>query len=344
MKRKMMKMILVLGVASIAVLLCFPLSSECREKKGPQEVRIAGGPAGGAKAMRMEGLAEAIRRSNSKWRVRVISGVHSRGAINMMAKGEMEIEVDPPDAILEVKRGEFSGEKLTLGPLDTVVLSPSHSARAVMIVLENVPINSIAELKMKKFSLKVGVGPKGSDFEVRNKRVLELYGITYDDIKSWGGKVMYLGDTSTINLMRDGLAHGFINFGTHPSGKIQELATTRKLKAFTVSDPSTIGQAKSYGYTSTVLPKKTYGFMKEDMKTIQRMESVAVPAKLDDSVAYGITKGIWENRSYLHSVHPLYKLTIQPAVIPKWAKEMKELGIEVHPGALKYWKEKGIIK
>jgi TRAP transporter TAXI family solute receptor len=345
MKRKMMmKMALFLGVVSLAGLLCLPQSSECSEKKGPQEVRLAGGPAGGAKAMRMEGLAESIRRSNPEYRARVISGIHSTAAFDMVSKSELELDVVPPDTIMEVEKGLFHGYKLKAGPLPLRVLSPSHSARALMVVLEKVPVNSIAELKEKRFAIRVGVGPKNSDFEIRNRRVLEVYGIKYDDIKAWGGKYMYLGDTSTINLMRDGLADGFINFGTHPSGKIQELAATRKLKIFTVSDPAAMEKAKSFGYTTTVLPKATYDFMKGDMPTIQRMESVVCAAKMDNEVAYGITKGIWENRDYLHKVHPLYKVTLQPDVIAKWAREMKELGIDIHPGSLKYWKEKGLVR
>lgn len=332
------------GILILIAFIGFPLTMEAGQKKGIQEVRLGGGPAGGAKAMRMEGLAEAIRRTNPTFQARVMSGVHSKGALDMMGAGTMELEVWGADVILDAMKGEFGGQKIKAGPTAMGVMTPSHTATVAVILLDNVPLNSLGEIKSKKYPLKIGVGPKGSDFEIRNRTVLELYGISYDDIKSWGGKIMFTGDTATIDLMRDGMADGFVNFGTHPSGKIQELASTRKLRILTVSDPAAIKQAKSYGFTSMALPKQTYNFMKENMMTIQRMESVVGPAKLADHVAYGITKGIWENRNYLYSVHPLYKAALQPKVITEWAADLKELGINLHPGALKYWQEQGLVK
>ncbi|MDP2644295.1 MAG: TAXI family TRAP transporter solute-binding subunit [Desulfobacterales bacterium] len=328
---------------SLVFFSCFALLTQASQK-GTQEVRLGGGPAGGAKAMRMEGLAEAIRRTNPAMQTRVMSGVHSLGALGMMARGELELEVWGPDIILDAIKGEFGGKKVKVGPTDINVISPSHSARAAVILLDKVPINSISELKEKKYPIKLGIGPKGSNFEIRNRAVLEVYGITYDGIKSWGGKAMFTGDTATIDLMRDGMADGFVNFGTHPSGKIQELASSRNLKIFTVSDPEAIKRSMPFGFTQTELPKDTYAFMKEDMTTIENMESIVGPAKLDNQVAYGITRGIWENRNYLYNVHPLYKASLQPKVITQWAAGLRALGIKIHPGALKYWQEQGLVK
>ncbi len=339
MKRKLS----LLGVACLAALLCFTLLSACSPKP-PTEVRINGGPAGGAKPMRMEGVAEAIRRSNPEWNVRMVSGPVTIASLNMMARGEMEVEVLSPDTILDCTRGILGEQKLEAGPMNMVVLSPSHSARAAIVVLAKLPVNSIAEVRDKQYPLRIAVGPEGCDFEIRNKRILEAYGITYDDIRAWGGKIIFQADSPTIELMRDGLADGFVNFGTHPSARFEELATTRELKLLTVSDPAAIEWAKEYGYTPTVIEKGTYGFMTQDQTTVERMESLITIMELDSKIAYDIARGIWENRSYLYKVHPLFEETLQPDVIPKWAQEMEGFGIDLNPGALKYYEEQGLIK
>ncbi|MEI8189375.1 MAG: TAXI family TRAP transporter solute-binding subunit, partial [candidate division NC10 bacterium] len=85
------------------------------------------------------------------------------------------------------------------------------------------------------------------------------------------------------------------------------------------------------------IPANTYKGQTEDVKTIAVMAVLIALPKLSEQVGYNITKALIENQAELASAHAKGKeLSLQGAV--------KGVSIPFHPGALKYFKEKGALK
>ncbi len=102
-------------------------------------------------------------------------------------------------------------------------------------VRDNVPIHSFEELKAKKYPLRLALLPKGSSGEWATKTVLKAYGITYQDIESWGGKVTFVSFPTAVEMMKDGQADGFAHVSTpgHPSWT--QLATLTSIRFLAIA-------------------------------------------------------------------------------------------------------------
>ncbi len=125
----------------------------------------------------------------------------------------------------------------------------------VFSVRKDTGLKSLEEVKAKKYPLKLVLLPKGSSGEWTTRNVLKSYGITYEDIRSWGGKVTHTSFPTAVETMKDGYADAFAHVCTpgHPSWT--QLATMVKIRFLPTNVKSMI---EKYKYRSTVLPKGTF--------------------------------------------------------------------------------------
>ena len=185
-------------------------------------------------------------------------------------------------------------------------------------------INSISDLKGKR----VVVGASGSGTEIDARKILDAHGITYDDIEE-----NFLDFSGAIQRLRDGLADAAFQTAGYPTLSITDLAATEDIVLVPIED-DTISKliAKNRYYTKAVIPAGTYG-IDADVPTVGLMAIWAVDASQPTERIYQITKALWEHRSELEKVHEKCKeITLETA--------LDGIGIPVHPGAEKYYREK----
>lgn len=194
-------------------------------------------------------------------------------------------------------------------------------------------ITSFEQLKQKKFPLNLVMTPRGSTGEWMNSAVLKTYGVTFDDIKKWGGRVTLTSFGNTIKMMKDGQANAFGHVATPGHPAWTELATMVKLNFFSVDREKTKSLAAKYGFTKSFIPKGTFQGLDKDLPALGWASSLITTAKLPDSVAYTITKTVCESKADLVATYKGAKV-FDPA--KAW-----DTPVPLHPGALKYYKEKG---
>jgi TRAP transporter TAXI family solute receptor len=193
-------------------------------------------------------------------------------------------------------------------------------------------INSIADLRGKR----VGVGAPGSSsaaFMV--PAVLEAYGLSYDDINEH-----LIGMKETGAALADrSIVCGVFYTGV-PSSTISELATTRAMKLLPVSDE--IAKkilSKSPYFAVEPIPKGTYRRQTQDVLAVGNATSFAANVNLPEQVVYNIVKVLDEHMDEWKKVHPGARF-----YTPERTVVFGERAIPYHPGAKKYFKEKGILK
>jgi len=200
--RRIGKIVCVLASVLLFMIIIQSSAPAADPSKKRQELLVGGGSAGGFTALLAEGCAEAIRRSVPNWSVTSTIGEVASN-IKLVNDGEMQLTIGNLELIDEANRGTGTYSKKPLTNVKMVVRLLREVTQFVL--LEKVPINSIKEWKAQKLPLKINVQKVGSGAEVRNRRVLNAYGITYNDLKSWGCTIRHEGGTRSMSLIRDGL-------------------------------------------------------------------------------------------------------------------------------------------
>lgn len=168
--------------------------------------------------------------------------------------------------------------------------------------------------------------------------ILEAYGMTYEQIKSWGGQVTPTSTGVAQAQMVDGKADVWINMVTagHPS--ISELAISTDLVFLPLSD-EVIKKLTAYGYEKTFLPAKSFKGQDRDVPLVGWPTILLAHRDLKPEAAYLLTKTTVENKEKLVKAHAGFK-----DFNPEDAWKLDRYGIPLHPGAERYYRDKGMMK
>jgi TRAP transporter TAXI family solute receptor len=198
-----------------------------------------------------------------------------------------------------------------------------------MVVTEASGIKSVADLKGKN----IAPGPKGHTGELLAQQVLEVYGLSYKDM----AKIHHVQYSDSVSLMKDGHAHAYILGTTIPASSILDLAADRKIRLLPLPDDKIKALQKiNAGYLKRVIPKGTYPGVDYDVPGVGYFTHLVISAKLPDDLVYKITKSLVKDLPRLGDVVKDMK-----GVTPK--DLALDIGVPYHPGALKYYKEIGLL-
>ena len=162
---------------------------------------------------------------------------------------------------------------------------------------------------------------------------MEGYGLTFDDIKKSN-----LSFKESADGIQNGTLDGcFITAGV-PNAALQELAFTAGLILIPVDGAAADKICSKYGYyTKTVIPGGTYKGTDTDTGALAIMATLAVNAKLDENTVYDMTKALFSNLEELGNGHAKGKEVSAKTAITG-------VSVPFHPGAIKYYKEIGLMK
>lgn len=190
-------------------------------------------------------------------------------------------------------------------------------------------INTVADIKGKKFS----VGAPGSGVEANARQILDVLGMTYDDFTA-----NYLSFSESSDSYKDKHIDGFLFTSGIPNAAIQDITATSELKFVSIPDDIVKNLTEKYPFfTEYIIPAGTYKGQTADVKTVAVNATLIVGSEVSEKVVYDLTKALFENQAELATAHAKGQLlNIESAV--------KGISVPFHPGAEKYYKEKGVIK
>jgi len=248
--------------------------------------------------------------------------------LKLIATGKPYIGFSMADAGQDAYRGEdkFKGTKVPLRTL--MVLYPN---RMHVVTIEGIGITKMADLKGKRIS----TGSPGSATEVMGFRVIEAAGLDKDrDMKR-----ERLGVAESVNALKDRKIDAFFWVGGLPTAAVTDLANTPGIKIRLIDHADTVAAMnKKYGplYIEDVIPKATYRGMDADNKQATVWNILVSHENLSSQTAYNIVKTIFDKRDDMIAVHKEaenFKLENQKAAASP---------IPFHPGAVKYFAERGV--
>ncbi|HOR43042.1 MAG TPA: TAXI family TRAP transporter solute-binding subunit [Atribacterota bacterium] len=291
---------------------------------------IAHASPGGSWHLFAEGVAEIIRKELPESNITVIPGGSDQNFV-LLQKGEVDLAISATDSADKA----INGWETFLEPIpmtDVNSLMRLFDSSMQIIVLESVGINSIEEIKEKKIPLKLSIGPRGSGMDIGIRRIFEEYGMTLDDIQSWGGKIVNFNQGESMRMVADGQLNACIILSAVPNADLVELAMKRKLKILPIREDVINNLVREHGYTAGIIPKDVYKGITADIPTLCVVNGFFVSGKLDEHITYLITKALIDNIDNLRQIHSLIKdITVDYMD--------SDMVFPMHPGAKRAYQE-----
>ncbi|MFP3917756.1 TAXI family TRAP transporter solute-binding subunit [Lysinibacillus telephonicus] len=243
----------------------------------------------------------------------------SAANVNALKEGNAEIAFVQTDIAYYAKNGQLMFEGAAVE--DLVAIGGLYPETIHLVTTANSGIASYEDLKGKK----VSVGAPGSGTYANAEQLLEIHGLTMDDIQPQN---LDFGE-STDGLQTGQIDAAFVTAG-YPTAAVEALgATTDVVIVPVAADKAEALIAKYPYYAVDTIPAGTYG-LETDVPTVSVLAMLAVKADLPEDVAYGITKAIYGNTD---------KISHAKGSFIKAETALDGIGIDVHPGAQKYFDE-----
>src|SRR3954468_16835019 len=303
-------------------LFCFAVAAQA------QNISIATGGTGGVYYPLGGGMAAMLSKyvPGIQATAEVTGG--SVASLQLIATGKPYLGMTMADATLDAYKGEdkFKGKPV---PVRTLLIM--YPNRMHVVTIEGTGINTMKDLKGKR----VSTGSGGSATEVMAFRVIEAAGLDKDrDLKR-----ERLGVAESVNAIKDGKIDAFFWVGGLPTAAGADLANTPNTKIKMIDHADAVAAMnKKYGnlYVQDTIPKETYKGMDADNHQATGMNILVTHESMDDKTAYNIVKTIFDRKDDIVAVHK------EAANFKLETQKQAASPIPFHPGALKYFAEKGV--
>lgn len=248
--------------------------------------------------------------------------------MRLIGTGKPYIALAQADAIIDAFNGEgkFKGNKVPARALMMLYTNIMHA-----VTVEGTGINNINDLRGKR----VSTGSPGSATEVFAFRVLEAAGINpQKDLR-----IERLGAAESANAMKDKKIDAFFFVVGLPTSAVTDLAATPGTKIKFLDHANLLpAMVKQHGniYIADVIPRTTYPGMTADNQATAVANLLVANANMSDETAYNIVKTVFDRRPDLIAVHK----TAADITLERQKPEASP--IPWHPGAVKYFRERGL--
>jgi len=248
--------------------------------------------------------------------------------LKLIGSKQSEVAMVMVDAALDALKGD---DKFKGNPVEVRTLMVLYPNRMHVVSIEGKGIDKMSDLKGKR----VSTGSPGSATEVMAFRVIEAAGLDKDkDMKR-----ERLGVAESTNALKDGKIDAYFWVGGLPTAGVTDLAATPGVKIKLVDHADVVDKMNAkYGgiYSEGVIPAKMYPGQDHDNKIAVVQNILVANASMADKVAYDIVKTFIEHKDDLVAVHGEAKSIELANQAPKNSP------IPWHPGATKYFAEKGV--
>jgi TRAP transporter TAXI family solute receptor len=244
--------------------------------------------------------------------------------LNLLQQGKGEIAFTLGDSLADAWNGnEEAGFRTKLGKLRTVAaIYPNYLQ---LVATKDSGIKVLTDLKGKSLS----VGAPKSGTELNTRAVLKGAGMTYQDL----GRVEYLAFNESVELMKNRQLDATLQSAGLGVSSIKDLAAS--IEVVVVEIPDAIIDKVGPPYQKASIPANTYGGQTAAVKTAAVQNYLVTRSDLSDETVYQMTKNLFEHLDELVASHSAAKAIALD-------RAGKDVPVPLHPGAVRYYKEKGL--
>jgi len=328
--------------AAVATVMAVSTTTASAQDNAPFTVTATGvGPTGYLKVI-IEAVHNLYRETYPGTTATFIPGAQFGGMVQAAAgKMDIVVGVTPVETAYGTEGREPFKEPLKgkLFHVGSVLDNTRHYFIADKAWADSRGIKSVADLARVKPPVRLALGSMATPYiNDTAEAIFKRLGFSTADIKTWGGTVSYYPSGRGIDDLKDGKIDMQIISTVHPDGRLIDLNRTRPIVWLPVSAQILRDIAPTFEMSVVTLPKSTYTFMTEDQPTLQTFAAMLAGGHVSNDAAYKMARSMGENIPKMRQIHPaLANLTSATLV-------MKSSRVEYHPGALRYYREKGWVK
>lgn len=276
-------------------------------------------------------LAQLISNKATAGGAKVTATAETAGAsvsnVKLLANKEIESAFVAADILDAAYNGRAQFDKQPTKNLRA--LAALYPETVQLITRGDSRINSVRDLKGRSISS----GSPGSGQYQLVTDLLKVYGMSRNDVKEDSSSF-----TQAVDKIKDGNLDATLITAGIPTAAITDFAQAHSLKVIPLTGPEIDQLRKEQPfYTKVTLPANTYKGQAQPVETLAVMAVWAVHDGVSEPLAYEVTKALFENLPIMGQVHVQGKnITLATA--------MAVGSTPLHPGALRYFKEKGVAK
>jgi len=250
--------------------------------------------------------------------------------VNALMNGDLEMGVVQSDLQYQAYKGlgEWAGTPQT----KLRAMFAIHPEAVTILSAADKKINSVADLKGKV----VNIGAPGTGQRVNALDLFAAAGIDEKDVTIEGIK-----PAEAAGMLQDGRIDAYFYTVGHPNGSIKEAVAGARKVAFVPVDAKLVAKlvAEQPYYAPADIPVAQYPGVTNtaDVPTFGVKATICTSSDVPDDVIYTVTKEVFENIEELRKLHPALAVLTRENM-------MQGLSAPLHPGAIKYFKEVGLIK
>ncbi len=246
--------------------------------------------------------------------------------LNLLQQGKGELAFSLGDSVADAWAGNVeAGFKAPLTKLRAIAsIYPNYIQ---IIANADSGIQTLQDLKGKRIS----VGAPKSGTELNARAIFKAAGLDYKDF----GKVEFLPYAESVELIKNRQLDATLQSSGLGMAAFRDLASTMEIVVVPI-DQAIVEKIASSAYGVGIIPANTYQGQTMDVPTATIHNLLVSHEKVSDEIAYEMTKGAFENLERLQNAHAAAKDILLETAI-------QNLPIPLHPGAEKYYKEKGLM-
>ncbi|MCL4813264.1 MAG: TAXI family TRAP transporter solute-binding subunit [Vicinamibacteraceae bacterium] len=202
-----------------------------------------------------------------------------------------------------------------------------------LLMAEGLGSRELGDVLARRAAVRMSTGPPGSGEEFLLRETLAYFGVSYDDIRAWGGRVDLLGTGERADSWRDRHAD-IVTFSINePAPVVSELLTTRAGHLWSLPKGAIDHLVARWGIRPAVIDEGVYP-QQGETATVGVPFVVFTTEDVDAEIVYAMTRAIAESREYLETVHAGFR---------RWTPEMmaEHDELPLHSGAARYYRERG---
>jgi uncharacterized protein len=244
----------------------------------------------------------------------------------LLQQGRGELAFTLGDSLKAAWEGdEEAGFKSKLDKLR--VLGAIYPNYIQIVATSDSGIKTLDDLKGKSLS----VGAPKSGTELNSRAILAAAGMTYKNI----GKVEYLPFAESVDLMKNRQLNATLQSAGLGVASLKDLSTSAEITV--VSVPKAVVDKIGPPFVPAMIPANTYTGQDKDVPTAAVVNYLVTSSAVSDDLAYQMTSLIFESLPELVNAHAAGKeIKLETAATGS--------PVPLHPGAIRYYKEKGVMK
>ncbi|MFT0878046.1 TAXI family TRAP transporter solute-binding subunit [Rhodopseudomonas sp. G2_2311] len=246
--------------------------------------------------------------------------------LNLLQQGRGEIAFSLGDSLKAAWDGDAeAGFKAKLDKLRVIgAIYPNYIQ---IVATSESGIKTLADLKGKSLS----VGAPKSGTELNSRAILKAAGMDYKDL----GKVEYLPFAESVDLMKNRQLAATLQSAGLGVASLKDLSNSSDINVVAV--PKDVVAKIGSPFVAETIPAGTYKGQDKDVPTAAVINYLVTSSAVSDDLAYQMTKLVYESLPELASAHAAGKgIKLETAAA--------DSPVPLHPGAIKYFKEKGVLK